>query len=69
MANRSLQRSCLGLAVILATLQLTACVSQQHSENRACGIGKTLVCVEHVGKIDQCTCKTKESMKDILEQL
>ena len=67
MAKGNSVHPCIGMVALLIALQMAACVSGPTEKNSACEIGKTLVCTEYVGKVDKCTCKSKESLKDILE--
>ncbi len=57
--------------IILGVALLSSCASNRSAEpgnrNDMCRIGSTLVCEERVGQVTRCTCKSKDSMRDILE--
>lgn len=36
-------------------------------QNESCKLGSTLVCEERMGKVYQCSCESRKTLRDILE--
>ena len=59
------------LAACVASASLVGCTTDSPEKppkrNDICAVGSTLVCEERVGQVTKCSCKSKDSMRDILE--
>ena len=53
--------------LIVVTILVTGCASNQQAHNEACPPNKTLVCKNRMGQDQECTCHSKATMRDVFD--